>query len=76
MASREELDQRAQAGETVVPGGTGGKSLKAQEHLAEGMQLYESLVSSVIWYCVEFLQFLHIDYILWVCFGNSYFFLV
>lgn len=36
MASREELDQRAQAGETVVPGGTGGKSLEAQEHLAEG----------------------------------------
>lgn len=36
MASREELDQKAQAGETVVPGGTGGKSLEAQEHLAEG----------------------------------------
>lgn len=36
-ASREELDQRAQAGETVVPGGTGGKSLEAQEHLAEGI---------------------------------------
>ncbi|CAK9319864.1 unnamed protein product [Citrullus colocynthis] len=31
-----ELDARARQGETVVPGGTGGKSLEAQEHLAEG----------------------------------------
>ncbi|KAF8009715.1 hypothetical protein BT93_J0642 [Corymbia citriodora subsp. variegata] len=39
MASRqdrEELDRRAKEGETVVPGGTGGRSLEAQEHLAEG----------------------------------------
>lgn len=34
--SRQELDARAKQGETVVPGGTGGKSLEAQEHLAEG----------------------------------------
>ncbi|KAG2628275.1 late embryogenesis abundant protein B19.3-like [Panicum virgatum] len=34
--SREELDRMAREGETVVPGGTGGKSLEAQEHLAEG----------------------------------------
>ena len=33
----QELDARAAAGETVVPGGTGGKSLEAQQHLAEGM---------------------------------------
>ncbi|KAF3779899.1 Em protein H5 [Nymphaea thermarum] len=33
---RSELDERARRGETVVPGGTGGKSLEAQEHLAEG----------------------------------------
>ncbi|KAK3407842.1 em protein H5 [Eucalyptus grandis] len=33
---RQELDRRAREGETVVPGGTGGKSLEAQEHLAEG----------------------------------------
>ncbi|QHO07865.1 hypothetical protein HN51_066595 [Arachis hypogaea] len=33
---REELDERAKQGETVVPGGTGGKNLEAQEHLAEG----------------------------------------
>ncbi|WOL08502.1 protein SLE1-like [Canna indica] len=33
---RRELDDRARSGETVVPGGTGGKSLEAQEHLAEG----------------------------------------
>lgn len=34
---RKELDARARQGETVVPGGTGGKSLEAQEHLAQGM---------------------------------------
>ncbi|XP_016557702.2 em protein H5-like [Capsicum annuum] len=33
---RSELDQRAKKRETVVPRGTGGKSLEAQEHLAEG----------------------------------------
>ncbi|KMT18184.1 hypothetical protein BVRB_2g023570 [Beta vulgaris subsp. vulgaris] len=33
---RKQLDERAKHGETVVPGGTGGKSLEAQEHLAEG----------------------------------------
>ncbi|XP_044474358.1 carrot ABA-induced in somatic embryos 3 [Mangifera indica] len=33
---RRELDGRAKQGETVIPGGTGGKSLEAQEHLAEG----------------------------------------
>ncbi|GAB4836070.1 hypothetical protein Ancab_000987, partial [Ancistrocladus abbreviatus] len=36
---RRELDERARQGETVVPGGTGGKSLEAQEHLAEGRSL-------------------------------------
>ncbi|RCV18154.1 hypothetical protein SEVIR_3G285000v4 [Setaria viridis] len=34
--SRQERDRKAREGETVVPGGTGGKSLEAQEHLAEG----------------------------------------
>ncbi|PNX70111.1 em-like protein gea1-like, partial [Trifolium pratense] len=33
--NRKELDEKAKQGETVVPGGTGGKSLEAQEHLAE-----------------------------------------
>lgn len=33
---RSQLDARARQGETVVPGGTGGKSLEAQEHLAQG----------------------------------------
>lgn len=33
---RSELDAKAKQGETVVPGGTGGKSLDAQERLAEG----------------------------------------
>lgn len=37
MATRAELDRRAREGEVVVPGGTGGHSLEAQEHLAEGM---------------------------------------
>ncbi|VAH18294.1 unnamed protein product [Triticum turgidum subsp. durum] len=34
---RSELDRMAREGETVVPGGTGGKTLEAQEHLADGM---------------------------------------
>jgi hypothetical protein len=34
--NRKELDEKAKQGETVVHGGTGGKSLEAQEHLAEG----------------------------------------
>ncbi|XP_076937030.1 10 kDa late embryogenesis abundant protein-like [Bidens hawaiensis] len=33
---KKELDQRAAQGETVVPGGTRGKTLDAQERLAEG----------------------------------------
>ncbi|XP_072976385.1 em protein H5 [Typha angustifolia] len=33
---RAELDRKARQGQTVIPGGTGGKSLEAQEHLAEG----------------------------------------
>ncbi|KQK06778.1 em protein H5 [Brachypodium distachyon] len=33
---RSELDRKAREGETVVPGGTGGHNLEAQEHLAEG----------------------------------------
>ncbi|CAI5961016.1 unnamed protein product [Closterium sp. NIES-64] len=33
---KEELEQRVKEGETVVQGGTGGKSLEAQIHLAEG----------------------------------------
>nr|AAB01568.1 Em-like protein [Picea glauca] len=33
---RRELDAKARVGEPVVPGGTGGKSLDAQERLAEG----------------------------------------
>ena len=36
--SRKELDRKAREGETVVPGGTGGKSLEAHEHHAEGTQ--------------------------------------
>ncbi|KAL2634959.1 hypothetical protein R1flu_006438 [Riccia fluitans] len=33
---RKELDARAKEGEEVVKGGRGGKTLEAQEHLAEG----------------------------------------
>ncbi|KAK3139032.1 hypothetical protein QOZ80_5AG0376800 [Eleusine coracana subsp. coracana] len=33
---REDLDAKAREGQTVVPGGTGGKSLEAQQNLAEG----------------------------------------
>lgn len=41
---RSDLDARAKQGETVVPGGTGGKSLEAQEHLAEGTVFYQSFL--------------------------------
>ncbi|XWS07622.1 hypothetical protein CRYUN_Cryun41cG0005000 [Craigia yunnanensis] len=44
---REELDRRAKEGETVVPGGTGGKSLEAQEHLAEAFLIL--YIKLVIW---------------------------
>ncbi|KAL4576133.1 hypothetical protein LXL04_012222 [Taraxacum kok-saghyz] len=33
---KKDLDKRAAEGETVVHGGTGGKSLEAQERLVEG----------------------------------------
>nr|P46532.1 RecName: Full=Late embryogenesis abundant protein B19.1B [Hordeum vulgare]CAA54402.1 gB19.1b [Hordeum vulgare subsp. vulgare] len=33
---RSQLDRKAREGETVVPGGTGGKSLEAHDNLAEG----------------------------------------
>ena len=39
MGTRAELDRRAQEGEVVVPGGAGGHSLEAQEHLAEGIDV-------------------------------------
>lgn len=48
---RKELDERAKQGETVVPGGTGGKSLEAQEHLAEGKYLGYSLQYSMMFLC-------------------------
>jgi hypothetical protein len=41
---RSELDKMAREGETVVPGGTGGNSLKAQEHLAEGTYILMFLI--------------------------------
>jgi len=44
MATRAELDRRAHDGETVVPGGTGGHSLEAQEHLAEGIKPISSFL--------------------------------
>ncbi|KAI3836830.1 hypothetical protein MKW98_005163 [Papaver atlanticum] len=34
--SRSELDEKARQGETVVPGGTGGKTVEAQQNLAQG----------------------------------------
>lgn len=33
---KKKLDEQAKEGATVVPGGTGGGSLEAQLHLAEG----------------------------------------
>lgn len=53
--SREELDTKARQGETVVPGGTGGKSLEAQEHLAEGIHdLYIMYTYIYIYICKEY----------------------
>ncbi|KAK4582404.1 hypothetical protein RGQ29_025543 [Quercus rubra] len=46
---RSELDSRAGQGETVVPGGTGGKSLEAQEHLAEGAGAVEGRQGGSSW---------------------------
>lgn len=40
---RAELDAKARQGETVVPGGTGGLSLEAQEHLAEGPLMFSNI---------------------------------
>lgn len=45
---KRELDAKARQGETVVPGGTGGKSLEAQEHLAEG-NLFNLCVRLCVW---------------------------
>lgn len=39
---KEEMDEKARQGETVVPGGTGGKSVEAQQHLAEGPLFFPS----------------------------------
>lgn len=58
MASQQEkkqLDERAKKGETVVPGGTGGKSFEAQQHLAEGLSFSHS------W--LRLFQVMYIDYI-------------
>lgn len=51
---RAELDARAKQGETVIPGGTGGKSLEAQEHFAEGQLI------NYICICFMFSQFARI----------------
>lgn len=50
QANREELEERARLGETVVPGGTGGKSLEAQENLAEGIHIIYILLKTVLYY--------------------------
>ncbi|RZC78049.1 hypothetical protein C5167_002243 [Papaver somniferum] len=34
--SKSELDEKARQGETVVPSGTGGKTVEAQQNLAQG----------------------------------------
>lgn len=51
---RAELDARARQGETVVPGGTGGKSLEAQEHLAEGDNILVSASLVVMQFMLNF----------------------
>nr|GEX15666.1 small hydrophilic plant seed protein, conserved site-containing protein [Tanacetum cinerariifolium] len=46
---RYELDAKAKQGETVIPGGTGGKSLEAQEHLAEGSSPLSLNITNIYW---------------------------
>ena len=41
-----DLDSAARAGQTVVPGGTGGKTFEAQEKLAEGTYISGQLICS------------------------------
>jgi len=66
MSGKEDLDARAAAGETVVPGGTGGKSLEAQQHLADGMHFY-SIISFIkpsyvsLKHCLQHSKFHHHD---------------
>jgi RecA-family ATPase len=43
---KRKLDKRAHNGEVVVPRGTGGKSLEAQIHLAEGKNVFGRLKRS------------------------------
>lgn len=45
----EELEAMVAAGETVVEGSTGGKSLEAQKNLAEGKKAHPSLISLYQW---------------------------
>ena len=40
MSGKSDLDAKAAAGETVVEGGKGGKSLQAQKNLAEGKSYF------------------------------------
>lgn len=61
MASRQEdrseLDAKARQGETVVPGGTGGGSLEAQEHLAEGwISFFRFFYTSIFFISIGFLK--------------------
>ena len=66
MASRQqvrsELDSRARQGETVIPGGTGGKSIEAQEHLAEG----NLFVFALILFILSSMHPYSIDKIKWI----------
>lgn len=45
---RAELEEKAKLGETVVPGGTGGFSVEAQEHLAEGTHKHMNVEYTII----------------------------
>lgn len=47
--NKEELDEQARQGESVVPGGTVGKSFEAQERLAEGDFFYLYSLILLIW---------------------------
>ncbi|VAH18301.1 unnamed protein product [Triticum turgidum subsp. durum] len=42
---RSQLDRKAREGETVVPGGTGGTNLQAQENLAEAAHVMSTVLA-------------------------------
>lgn len=77
MSGDEDLDARAAAGETVVPGGTGGRSLQAQRNLALGtihvhmkvhlmLAFFVTMCGLCIYYCVKVPYIYTTESIAWI----------